>query len=166
MVAEAPHVSKETLASLEATLLNTSGKVPLDKRYRALFTIKALQTEHAVDIIAKGAPTDVFAPLRYLLAHVFKCQGFSDDSALLKHELAYVLGQMNMTSALPVLESVLKDKQEDPMVRHEVYLISFMMYACSAVPPLFISSVQRLWVPSAHYRPFQSSNNMWMTLNA
>ncbi|THG98821.1 hypothetical protein EW026_g3449 [Hermanssonia centrifuga] len=122
MVAEAPHVSKETLASLEATLLNTSGKVPLDKRYRALFTIKALQNEHAVDIIAK--------------AHVFKCQGFSDDSALLKHELAYVLGQMNMTSALPVLESVLKDKQEDPMVRHECAEAMGAIGSLSSVPVL------------------------------
>jgi deoxyhypusine monooxygenase len=46
--------------------------------------------------------------------------GFEDSSALLKHELAYCLGQMKMQSALPVLESVLGDESEDPMVRHEV----------------------------------------------
>jgi deoxyhypusine monooxygenase len=46
--------------------------------------------------------------------------GFSDPSALLKHELAYCLGQMGDQSALSVLESVLKDRSEDPMVRHEV----------------------------------------------
>ena len=46
--------------------------------------------------------------------------GFADESALLKHELAYCLGQMKKTSALPVLESVLADEKEDPMVRHEV----------------------------------------------
>ena len=45
---------------------------------------------------------------------------FSDQSALLKHELAYCLGQMEKTSALPTLESVLRDTSEDPMVRHEV----------------------------------------------
>lgn len=45
--------------------------------------------------------------------------GFSDQSALLKHELAYVLGQMKNTKALPTLESVLRDSNEDPMVRHE-----------------------------------------------
>jgi deoxyhypusine monooxygenase len=38
----------------------------------------------------------------------------------LKHELAYCLGQMKNPAALPVLESILKDKSEDPMVRHEV----------------------------------------------
>ena len=46
--------------------------------------------------------------------------GFADESALLKHELAYCLGQMKKTSALPVLEQVLRDEKEDPMVRHEV----------------------------------------------
>ena len=47
-------------------------------------------------------------------------KGFSDPSALLKHELAYCLGQMKKTAALPTLESVLRNKSEDPMVRHEV----------------------------------------------
>ena len=46
--------------------------------------------------------------------------GFADESALLKHELAYCLGQMKNMNALPVLESVLADEKEDPMVRHEV----------------------------------------------
>ena len=46
--------------------------------------------------------------------------GFSDPSALLKHELAYCLGQMKKISALPALEAVLRDSSEDPMVRHEV----------------------------------------------
>lgn len=46
--------------------------------------------------------------------------GFADHSALLKHELAYVLGQINDTHAIPILSSTLADKKEDPMVRHEV----------------------------------------------
>jgi HEAT repeat protein len=46
--------------------------------------------------------------------------GFRDSSVLLKHELAYCLGQMKMTSALPALERTLRDTSEDPMVRHEV----------------------------------------------
>lgn len=50
----------------------------------------------------------------------FCLTGFKDESALLKHELAYCLGQIESESALPVLESVLGDKNEDPMVRHEV----------------------------------------------
>lgn len=46
--------------------------------------------------------------------------GFDDPSALLKHELAYCLGQIKDVAALPSLEAVLRDEHEDPMVRHEV----------------------------------------------
>jgi deoxyhypusine monooxygenase len=46
--------------------------------------------------------------------------GFVDESALLKHELAYCLGQTKNTAALPTLTGVLRDEKEDPMVRHEV----------------------------------------------
>jgi len=75
------------------------GNVLLHNRFRALFTLKSLKTEDAVRVISAG---------------------FQDSSALLKHELAYCLGQMKKTSALPALESVLRDQSEDPMVRHEI----------------------------------------------
>jgi len=86
------------LKALEASLLNTSGNVALHNRFRALFTLKALKNDQAIRIISEG---------------------FRDPSALLKHELAYCLGQMKEISALPVLEAVLRDESEDPMVRHE-----------------------------------------------
>jgi deoxyhypusine monooxygenase len=54
MPLEALQVSPETLASLETTLLNKSGNVPLHKRFRALFTLKALKNDDAVNIISKG----------------------------------------------------------------------------------------------------------------
>ena len=46
-------------------------------------------------------------------------KGFSDPSALLRHELAYVLGQIQDPHAIPVLSAVLADVEEEPMVRHE-----------------------------------------------
>ncbi|PPQ63618.1 hypothetical protein CVT24_004371 [Panaeolus cyanescens] len=91
-------VSPSELKTLEDTLLNASGSVPLHTRFRALFALKSLKSEDAISIISRG---------------------FADDSALLKHELAYCLGQIKKTAALPTLESVLKDVKEDPMVRHE-----------------------------------------------
>ncbi|EAU85962.1 deoxyhypusine hydroxylase [Coprinopsis cinerea okayama7 len=91
-------VAADELKALEECLLNTSGKVPLHVRFRALFTLKGLDNDEAVDIISKG---------------------FDDPSALLKHELAYCLGQLKKESALPKLEAVLRDTAEDPMVRHE-----------------------------------------------
>ena len=43
---------------------------------------------------------------------------FKDSSALLKHECAYCLGQMTDASIL-VLRTVLQDRCQDAMVRHE-----------------------------------------------
>ncbi|KAI0074576.1 deoxyhypusine hydroxylase [Panus rudis PR-1116 ss-1] len=108
-------VSPEELSNLEATLLNSSGKVPLHNRFRSLFTLKALKNDEAVNIISKG---------------------FADESALLKHELAYCLGQMKRTSALPILESVLANEKEDPMVRHEAAEALGAISSTSAIPVL------------------------------
>jgi deoxyhypusine monooxygenase len=80
---------------LQNQLLND--QCPLSQRFRALFTLKSLKTNQAVDIIA---------------------QGFMDSSALLKHELAYVLGQMKLSHAIPVLTEVLSDVNQDEMVRY------------------------------------------------
>lgn len=100
-MSEAPiQVDSTKLASLEAALLNTSGKVSLAQQFRALFTLKAIgkTDERVIYIIGKG---------------------FQGPSALLKHELAYVLGQLRNPLALPILTSVLRNLGEDPMVRHE-----------------------------------------------
>ena len=47
------------------------------------------------------------------------CHGFKSSSALLRHELAYVLGQMQNPIALPHLVERLSDVKEHIMVRHE-----------------------------------------------
>lgn len=88
----------------QSTTIDNVGKilidndVPLKKRFRALFTLKNLGGIDSIDWIAKT---------------------FSDPSALLKHECAYCLGQMQNKAAIPVLCDVLENKTEDPMVRHE-----------------------------------------------
>ncbi|CAB4434313.1 unnamed protein product [Rhizophagus irregularis] len=84
--------------NLEKILINKNGQVPLHKRFRVIFTLKNLADEKSIDILAKA---------------------FDDDSALLKHELAYVLGQIKNPYANSVLRTVLANKSEDPMVRHE-----------------------------------------------
>ena len=48
------NVSSAELAALEASLLNKSGNVPLHKRFRALFTLKALKSADAIRIISAG----------------------------------------------------------------------------------------------------------------
>lgn len=71
---------------------------PLKERFRALFTLKGLGGEAAIAAIS---------------------QCFDDPSVLLKHELAYCLGQMKDVRAIPKLIEVLSDVNQDPMVRHE-----------------------------------------------
>jgi deoxyhypusine monooxygenase len=44
---------------------------------------------------------------------------FTSKSALLKHEIAYVMGQMQDSRAVPHLIDRLRDMDEDVMVRHE-----------------------------------------------
>jgi len=52
-----PSVSR-TLDTLEASLLNTTGLVPLHDHFRALFTLKAAQEQDkAIIIIVKGVFT-------------------------------------------------------------------------------------------------------------
>jgi deoxyhypusine monooxygenase len=72
--------------------------IPLAKRFRALFALRSIPTDESVAEIEKA---------------------FSSPSVLLKHELAYVLGQMQNRSALEVLVRVLEDKEENEIARHE-----------------------------------------------
>jgi len=71
----------------------------LAERFRALFTLRNVQGPQAVFWISQ--------PL------------LNDSSALLKHECAFCLGQMQDRLANEVLIQVLKNKEEHPMVRHE-----------------------------------------------
>ncbi len=94
-------MENQTIQQLKATLVNASGKEQLSLRFRALFSLKALGSAgdtEAIDAIA---------------------QGFKDDSELLKHELAYVLGQTGQYHAIQYLTQVLEDQNQQPMVRHE-----------------------------------------------
>lgn len=92
------------MAKASESAIKSIGKVlndpsrPMKERFRALFTLRNLGGETAIECIS---------------------QCFVDESVLLKHELAYCLGQMQDQRAIPVLRSVLEDKNQDPIVRHE-----------------------------------------------
>lgn len=83
---------------LADTLLCQTQAYPLPLRFRSLFTLKSIGTPEAALII---------------------CQGFREQAALLGHELAYCLGQMQLPEAIPCLTDILLDKTRHPMVRHE-----------------------------------------------
>lgn len=92
-----------TIASLRESLCSEA--TPLPVRFRALFSLKHLARHETGD--------------RALRAIDAIAAAFISPSALLKHELAYCLGQSANLAAVPHLQKVLADLQEDPMCRHE-----------------------------------------------
>lgn len=71
---------------------------PLKRRFRALFALRNLGGVDAIKWISDN---------------------FDDPSALLKHELAYCLGQMGENVAIPILEALLANVDQEVIVRHE-----------------------------------------------
>jgi len=91
-----PPYSEEQIRKVGNLLINTER--PLKERFRALFTLKNIGGKLAIECIAKA---------------------FEDESALLKHEVAYCLGQLQDPRAVPILSVVLEDKSREAIVRHE-----------------------------------------------
>ncbi|XP_003376199.1 deoxyhypusine hydroxylase [Trichinella spiralis] len=96
-MSSAPEIEQSDILIRMGSILNSEME-PMKKRFRALFTLRNLGGHAAIDAI---------------------CESFTSSSALLKHELAYCLGQMGDRYAKPVLEQVLKDENQEPIVRHE-----------------------------------------------
>ncbi len=46
-------------------------------------------------------------------------KGFGDPSALFRHEIAFVFGQVSHPASIPFLNEVLSNRDEASMVRHE-----------------------------------------------
>jgi hypothetical protein len=101
---EEPAAQYPTIVKLRKVL--TSETSPLAHRFRALFSLKHLASQ----------PTS--SPQTLLAIQVIAA-AFTSSSALLKHELAYCLGQTRNLAAVPFLRAVLENKNEDSMCRHE-----------------------------------------------
>ena len=84
----------------------SSEKKPLALRFRALFSLKHVASE-------KPDTPDTIHVIRAIAA------AFSTPSDLLKHELAYCLGQTANASAAPFLLQRLQDPEESAICRHE-----------------------------------------------
>lgn len=95
------------LETLRDVLSNTNGSTPLADRFRALFYLKSIGSEYQIK------PNEAQLALDYI------SMAFKDDSELLKHEIAYCLGQTNNINAAPILRDVLLNKSQQCMVRHE-----------------------------------------------
>eukprot|EP01038_Epipyxis_sp_PR26KG_P004233 gene4233-6010_t len=93
----APPISDNiSVDSLQRNLMDSS--LSLFHRYRAMFSLRNLETDEAALALVTG---------------------FFDSSALFRHEIAYVLGQMQRAVTVDGLAHVLSNLNEHPMVRHE-----------------------------------------------
>ncbi|XP_022898258.1 deoxyhypusine hydroxylase-B isoform X1 [Olea europaea var. sylvestris] len=81
---------------LRGVLLNESNS--MYERYAALFALRNLGGEEAISAIIES---------------------LGANSALLRHEVAYVLGQLQNKKASDALSQILRDGSEHAMVRHE-----------------------------------------------
>ncbi|KAH6895842.1 deoxyhypusine hydrolase [Thelonectria olida] len=103
-IPEATYKGDATVLSLRKNLC--SEETPLPVRFRALFSLKHVAKHSHEEDNVLGAIDAIAA-------------AFSSPSALLKHELAYCLGQASHTAVVKPLREVLADLEQDPMVRHE-----------------------------------------------
>ena len=93
----------QSIPDLQQKLLNTS--LPLFARYRAMFALRDLASPPTL-------PTSSSA------VHALAA-GFADPSALFRHEIAFVFGQLSHPASIPALVTCLSKKDEESMVRHE-----------------------------------------------
>eukprot|EP00299_Pterocystis_sp_00344_P010520 c4715_g1_i2.p2 GENE.c4715_g1_i2~~c4715_g1_i2.p2 ORF type:complete len:288 (+),score=71.31 c4715_g1_i2:1-864(+) len=93
-----PPAEVSDVATLRTKVLDSS--LSMFDRYRAMFGLRNIGGEDAVLALCEVLRTDHHSPL-------------------LRHELAYVLGQMQHPAAAPALSEAVKDEKEHEMVRHE-----------------------------------------------
>lgn len=92
----APPCEIKDIEELKSLLINED--ISLFDRYRAMFALRNLQTKEATEALG--------AALKY-------------GSALFRHEIAFVLGQLQDIHGIPFLKTSLEDHSENEMVRHE-----------------------------------------------
>lgn len=96
-----------SLEQLRDILVNRSGQTQLTNRFRALFNLKCVVEEF------ESKPENASKAAKYI------AEAFNDDSELLKHEVAYVLGQTKNFDCVPYLKDCVSDLKQQCMVRHE-----------------------------------------------
>lgn len=95
--------AEENVQKLGETLMDTSK--PLFQRYRAMFALRDL-----------ASPPDLPTAVPAVLA---LARGLEDESALFRHEIAFVFGQLSHPASIPALTAALSNVDEASMVRHE-----------------------------------------------
>lgn len=95
-----PHPAHADMAIKEIGDIVCDAQLPMFERYRAMFSLRNRGGSDAVRELCRALITDT-------------------SSALLRHEIAYVLGQLQHPDSVEALEQSLRRTDEHCMVRHE-----------------------------------------------
>lgn len=95
-----PHPAHLNLSDEELGDILCNDSLPIFERYRAMFSLRNRGGEGSVKQLCRALVKD-------------------ESSALLRHEVAYVLGQMQHPASIEALEESLRRQDEHEMVRHE-----------------------------------------------
>lgn len=95
-----PHPSHQSKSALELGDILCDCQLPIFERYRAMFSLRNKGGVACVEQLCRALTTDTSSPL-------------------LRHEVAYVLGQMQHPDSVEALEVSLRRSDEHEMVRHE-----------------------------------------------
>ena len=95
-----PHPSHMGMSPSDVGRILTDGTLPLFERYRAMFSLRNMGGTECALVLGRALVSDVSSPL-------------------LRHEVAYVLGQMQDAKSADYLASSLRRVDEHAMVRHE-----------------------------------------------
>jgi deoxyhypusine monooxygenase len=95
-----PHPQHVNMSTGEIGMILRDDSVPLFERYRAMFSLRNRGGSEAVLELGRGLLED-------------------ESSALFRHEVAYVLGQMQHNASVEALAESLRRVGEHAMVRHE-----------------------------------------------
>lgn len=95
-----PHPAHASKTAVELGDILCDPELSIFDRYRAMFSLRNRGGEDAVLQLCRGLSSD-------------------DSSALLRHEVSYVLGQLQHPASVPALEESLRKQDEHQMVRHE-----------------------------------------------
>lgn len=104
------------MAKLQDVMADLQATQPVSKRMRAIFGLKAIPKEESRKALEASLKTD--------------------PSILIRHEVAYVLGQMQSQASIPALQETLCNLSEDAMVRHEAGEALGAIGDASAIPVL------------------------------
>uniref|UniRef100_A0A6U0UG46 Deoxyhypusine hydroxylase n=1 Tax=Pinguiococcus pyrenoidosus TaxID=172671 RepID=A0A6U0UG46_9STRA len=93
--------------ALQGSLLDLSE--PVGKRTHAAFLLRTLASSAEASADSRQAAVDALT----------RALQNREDSDLMRHEVAYILGQVGSVAAIPALSEVLRDAADDAIVRHE-----------------------------------------------